>query len=414
MHYARKSEKNKDFWLQSKSFYEDRLVLALTSKILDKAKGAVLELNAFKTIPLKIARSFFNSKSLGLIVHIAVSDGKEKIMRKTGIFMFAAMVAAALSGCGAPAGNSNSNGSTTNSNRNKTTAAAPTADTLLALDKQATEAYFKGDSKFFEGFLSEKFAEVHGGMRFDKAMALKMIGEGKCDVKPWTLEEPRMSMVDSDTYVLSYKGAFDGTCANDGKSEKIPGPIRAATVFVRNGDKWQAAFHGENVILDPKNPQALPAEPKKEESTKEVKIEPKPTRDANAAPATPAPVKSPNTDALVAVEKGGWEAWKTKDAKKLDAGIAKNMAILASDGSWMARADAIKFWVEMPCENITTVDVKDGFGIALSPTTEMLTFVGTADGACFGQKNTPQDSMSVYVKEDGAWKMAFGFSAPTM
>lgn len=42
---------------------------------------------------------------------------------------------------------------------NSATAAStpPTADSLLALDGQATEAYFRGDAKYFEGMLNDKF-----------------------------------------------------------------------------------------------------------------------------------------------------------------------------------------------------------------------------------------------------------------
>ena len=61
-----------------------------------------------------------------------------------------------------------------------------------------------------------------------------------------------------------------------------------------------------------------------------------------------------------------------------------------------------------------SVDVKNGFGTALSATVEMLTFVGSADGTCFGQKNGPQDSLSVYVKEGNAWKLAFSFGTAGM
>jgi hypothetical protein len=331
-------------------------------------------------------------------------------MRKIGSIVAMLIVALTFSGCGAPAGNTGGNSSNANANSGKTSAAAPTADTLLAMDKQANEAYFKGDSKFFENFLSDKFAEVHAGARIDKAAALKMIGSVKCDMKPWTLDEPKMSMIDADTYVLSYKGTFDGTCTMDGKTEKVPSPIRAATVFVRNGDKWQAAFHGENAIVDPKAPPAKPVA-KEEPAKDDAKTDDKMASNSNTAPAASAPVKSANTDAIVAVEKSGWEAWKAKDAKKLDEITAKNLTVLSPDGSWLDRAAILKFWNEMPCEDVKNVDVKNGFGTSLSPNVEMLTFQGVADGTCFGQKNGSQDSMSVYVKEDGAWKLAFAYSA---
>lgn len=332
-------------------------------------------------------------------------------MRKIGMFILTALIAFAFSGCGAPAGNSNSNGSTGNANSGKTTAAAaaaPTADSLLALDKQANEAYFKGDSKFFEGFLSEKFAEVRGGTRFDKAAVLKIFGDTKCEMKSWALDEPKMTMVDADTYVFSYKGTFDGSCTVGGKTEKVRSPIRAATVFVRNGDKWQAAFHGENPIVDPKAPPAAPAKPDAKEEPKKDEANP---AEKSASNLSSAPGKSPNTDALVALEKSGWTAWKMKDAKRLEELTGKNLAILGPDGSWMTRAETLKFWVEMPCENVKTVEVKEGYAVALSKDVEMMTFKGSADGTCFGQKNGTQDSMSVYVKEDGVWKLAFNFSA---
>ena len=335
-----------------------------------------------------------------------------------------ATTAISLAACGGAANNApaiNANAGNSNANTSKPVAAAPTADTFMAMEKQADEAYIKGDSKFFEGFLSEKFAMVGGGQRMDKAAAVKMIGGVKCDIKDgWKLDDPQMSMIDADTYVISYKSNMVGSCTADGHTEKMDKPMRAATVWVRSGDKWAPVFHGENAIVDPKAPPPPPAkaEAKKPEPKKEVaKKDDKAASNSNAAAPAPAPaaIKSANTDALVAVEKAGWEAWKAKDAKKLDEVTAKNLAILGGDGSWMSnRADIIKFWTEMPCKDIKTVDVKDGFGTALSPTVEMLTFKGVADGTCFGQKNGSQDSMSLYVKEGTAWKLVFGYNAAGM
>src|SRR5439155_874861 len=81
-----------------------------------------------------------------------------------------------------------------NTNMGKPVAAAPTADALMALDKQANEAYAKGDSKFFEGMLSDKFVILTGGgQRMDKAATVKMIAGVKCDIKSMDLTEPAMS-----------------------------------------------------------------------------------------------------------------------------------------------------------------------------------------------------------------------------
>jgi hypothetical protein len=177
----------------------------------------------------------------------------------------------------------------------------------------------------------------------------------------------------------------------------VTGPTRAATIWQRSGDKWLAVFHGENPILDPKNPPK--AQPKAEQPKKDDK-----------APAATLPAKSANTDAVAAVEKTGWEAWRDKDAKKLDGIVGKNVAIVNADGSTLNdRAAIIKYWTEMPCKDVKTVEVKDPYSISLGANTEMLAFSGVADGTCYDMKNAPQPSISVYTKEDGAWKLAFGF-----
>ena len=319
--------------------------------------------------------------------------------------MFSSAVLALGSCAGGTVDNKPVTGNVANTNTSTAkTAAAPNMDALVALDKQATDAYFKSDAKYFEGFLNDKFVMMEGGQRMDKATIVKMIAGGKCEVKDWKLEDPQMAIIDADTAVLSYKNTADGTCNGpDGKPMKLI-PMRAATVWVRNGDKWQPVFHGENPILDPKATPAAPA--KTVAKTEEAKKD-------DSAPAAPA--TSANTEALVKIELSGWEAWKAKDAKKLEEFMAKNVSILGGDGSWMNnKADIVKFWAEMPCENVKTVSVTEGFSTAISPTVEMLTFKGTSDGTCFGQKNGAQPSMSIYVKEGDAWKLAFGFSAATM
>ena len=194
-------------------------------------------------------------------------------MKKTLRFILLAAASTFFAACGAPAANTGGNNANTNANTNtsKPVAAAPTADALMALDKQANEAYVKGDSKFFEGMLSDKFVILTGGgQRMDKAATVKMIAGVKCDIKSMDLTEPAMSMIDADTYALSYKATWDGTCNGpDGKPMKVPSPIRSASIWVRSGDKWQAVFHGENLIVDPKNPpKAAPAAPPKKPKRK--------------------------------------------------------------------------------------------------------------------------------------------------
>ena len=318
-------------------------------------------------------------------------------MKAVVITVFLGLAALMLAACGTQAKNTSSNG---NADTTKPTAAAPTADALLALDKQANEAYIKSDSKFFERMLSDKFVMHEGGQQMDKAAVIKMIAGNKCDVKDPKLEDPQTAKIDADTYVLSYKGTFEGSCtAPDGKSIKIPSPIRAATVWARTGDTWRAAFHGENLIFDPGNPPSTKAEGNKE----------KPKDDKAAATK---PAADPSTAPMMAIEKSVWEAWKAKDAAKLEDLTTRDLSFQNIFGTYFAnKADTIKDWTSARCD-IKSVSVTDGAGTLLSPTVGILSRTGTAEGTCDGQKITsvPVYGTSVYVKDGDSWKLAFSLN----
>jgi hypothetical protein len=98
------------------------------------------------------------------MVSINSKTKRRNSMKKTPLLLLAA---ALLAACGAPAANN------APANRDpdtaKPAASAPTADALLALDRQANDAYFKGDAKYFETFLSDKFGWASGGKHMSKA-----------------------------------------------------------------------------------------------------------------------------------------------------------------------------------------------------------------------------------------------------
>jgi ketosteroid isomerase-like protein len=319
-----------------------------------------------------------------------------KTIFKIAILTFAAVWMAA---CGGPATNRN-----TNSNITKPPAGAPTADVLLAFDKQANEAFINGDSNFFEGMLSDKFVMYGGGQRMDKTAVIKMIAGNKCDVKTWNLEDPQLARIDADTYVLSYKASFDGTCAGtDGKSMKLPSPIRAASLWVRRGEKWLAAYHGEVPIVDPKNPpKAAPTAPAGNEGPKE---------DDKAKTTASQRAADPNTDAMKAIEKSVWEAWKARDSKKIEDLTTGDLSFINVFGTYFGnKADALKDW-QGNCD-IKSINLTDSVGTTLSPTVGILTSKAMAEGSCYGEKLPPIPiyATSVYVKDGDAWKLAFGLN----
>ncbi len=271
-------------------------------------------------------------------------------------------------------------------------AAAPTSDALLALETRANEAYIKGEANFFGDFLSDKVVMTNGGHRMSKADFVKMVSEIKCNIKEgWSLAEPQIQKLNDDAYILSYKLSMDGTCIHNGKTEKQPSPVRASTLWVRIGEKWQAAFHGENRIVAPKDLSSTGTMPQ---------------------PDPAATLPDPATDALMAAEKSIWEVWKAKDGKKIANLTANEITFVNIFGTYFAnKAEAIKDWTGATCD-VKSFSLTNGIGTFVTPTVGILTLTGTVDGDCGGQKPPPVYGTTVYVKDGGVWKWAFGFNSP--
>jgi hypothetical protein len=75
------------------------------------------------------------------------------------------------------------------------------------------------------------------------------------------------------------------------------------------------------------------------------------------------------------------------------------------------KADALKNWSGAGCD-VKSAGVTDAVATMLSPTAGILTFKGTADGTCYGQKVGSIWVTSVYVKDGERWKWNFGINLP--
>ena len=302
----------------------------------------------------------------------------------------------------------NANANASNSNANATASkAAPAIDNLMAQEKAANEAYTKGDGQFFQGFLSDKFMMNEMGKPSTKSDAVKAIGDVKCDVKSINLSEGKLAKIDDDNYAVVYKNESDGTCKFNGKDEKIPNPMRSATVWTRgSGDKWQPVWHGETMIVaDPKNAPKPPAgaPPANDKMASNSNT----NSNSSAAPTTDA-----NVEAMTATEKSLWDAWKARDSNKLGSMLSGNASFVSLFGGYDAtKDDVLKDWTGSPCD-IKSTNVSDVHGQTISPTFGFILFKGTADGTCDNMKIGSVWGNSFYVKEGDTWKLAFGFESP--
>ena len=346
-----------------------------------------------------------------------------KSLMKISLFAVAAF---ALIGCAPPTTNTNT---AANANSNAAPkAAAPTADTFMPMENKAFEAWKNKDGKYFEAYIADNFVPGPGEGNMTKAEAIKMIAEHKCDVKSFSLSEGRVTPVGADAAVFTYKATADGTC----EGKPIPSPVTAASVFVRSGDTWKAVYHNEVAIIAPKedakadanatnkgaapteNKAAAPAPAAKENKTETNKTS-APTTNSNSsasANSNKATTSDALTDALMAVERKGWEAWKNQDAKAMDAVVGSDVTFVDITGkATFGKADVIKGWTDGSCK-VSSVDVADGKAMSITKDAAILTFKGTAVGTCGDMKLEPLWGTTVAVKEGETWKAVYIFETP--
>ena len=319
-------------------------------------------------------------------------------MTKFKYFVSAAAAAFVFTAGVAPAGNAPANDANVANTAAKPAAAAPTKAALMALEKSAYEAWKAKDAKFWETFLSDKFVGYNLDGKLNKASATKQYTGADCEIKSYALSDEKMKPLGKDAALITHKATVDGICGG----LKIPAISWAASVYVRDGAKWKAAFHAEAPVVDPKQVARRQAAPAKPADKKEA---PKKDDAKTAAP-------DAGTDAMLVAEKAIWEAGRVHDAKKLAELTAKQISIINIFGTYFAtKADALKGWTSEVCQ-VKSVSVTNATGTMLSPTVGILTFNVGSDGTCFGQKVGPIWGTSVYVKDGDKWKWSFGINLP--
>jgi hypothetical protein len=262
------------------------------------------------------------------------------------------------------------------------------ADTaaLFTLEKNAYEAWKSKDAKFWQAFLSDKFVGW-GSSRLDKVSATKEYTGTDCDIKSYALSDEQISPLGEGAALLTHKTSLDGTCGG----QKVPAISWTASVYVRDGDKWQAIFHAQAAVVNPSATATIP------------------TREEGNAKSS---ARDPYTGAILPIEKEVWEAWREHDAKKIANLTAKNISFINIFGTHLAtKADALRDWSGAGCD-VKAVSLTDAAATMLSPRVGILTFHATADGTCFGQKVGPVWGSSVYVKHGDIWKWSFGINLP--
>lgn len=309
-------------------------------------------------------------------------------MAKIKCFILTAMSALILIVCG---GNAIANDATAANTAGKAATTGPAKVALPTLEESAYQAWKSKDAKFWDRFLSDKFVGWGSSGKLNKASATKEYTGADCEIKRFALSDEQMKPLGQNAALITHQITVDGTCSG----QKVPVNSWVATVYVRDGETWRGIFHAEVPVVDPK---AAPVQPVEKEASKAGEVKP---ADRGAS-----------TEAMLAVEKVVWEAWRAHDIKTIGDLTARDISFINIFGTHLAtKADALKNWGGAGCD-VKSVSITDAAGTMLSPRVGILTFKGAADGTCYGQKVGPIWGTSVYVKDGGAWKWSFGINVP--
>ncbi len=316
-------------------------------------------------------------------------------MNRLKYLALVAMAAFAFTGC-EPASNTvatnasaNTSNANANANANTSSAAAPTAEALMTLEQNAYDAWKNKDLKFWDDFLASNVVMMDPTGTMDKAAIIKQFSSTACEVKSQSLSEPQMNQLGPDAAVITHKITRDATCGG----EKLPASAWVATMYIREGGEWKAAFHSEYPIADPNaKPPASAA---------------KPAATSDAATAAPSDA---TTEALLAREKKAWEAWSAKDRKGLEDWVGKTMVTFTDKGREDG-AGAVNTWTTDDCK-VKSTSFSNASSKSYGPNLSLLTFKATPDGTCGGSALPPLNGATIYTKEGETWIAAFTVNVP--
>ena len=120
---------------------------------------------------------------------------------------------------------------------------------LVSKEKALWDAWGKKDGKTFEEWMSPDTIGVDGfsGITMGRDEAVKQVNTNNCEVKSYNLSDEKVTPIDKDAVILTYKADQDITCGG----QKAPATVYATSIWKKQGGKWWAAFHQETAAVTP-------------------------------------------------------------------------------------------------------------------------------------------------------------------
>jgi hypothetical protein len=258
---------------------------------------------------------------------------------------------------------------------------------LRGLEEESYRAWQSNDTKFWSTFLSEKLVSWDSSGRIDKTAASREWSSANCKIVSYQISDSQVSRLTPEAAVITHKTTVDGSCGGN----QLPHASWTATGYVREGTQWKAAFRAGSAIVDPAK---LPKQ------TLDTTEESRPiSHDAN-------------TEAMLSREQAIWDAWKDRDAKRLDALVPQEIQFIDIFGTHIGtRAETLSAWSGRGCD-VKSFQLVDARATMFTPDFGILTLYATVDGSCFGQPVIPIWTSSFYVRHGDTWVWSFGINMP--
>lgn len=116
---------------------------------------------------------------------------------------------------------------------------------LMKMEKGAWDAFGKGDSKYFEGFLADNAILVSDMGMQTKAESVKGVASKPCTLNKYEFSNFKVTMLDPNTAIATYQATQDGTCG----TMTMPAKIYASSVYIKKNGKWWGALHQETPAM---------------------------------------------------------------------------------------------------------------------------------------------------------------------
>jgi hypothetical protein len=117
---------------------------------------------------------------------------------------------------------------------------------LFAKEKALWDAFFKKDLKAFQSVLADDGIFADGMGVTTKAEMIKGISAVNCKINSYSFADQKMSRMDQDAVILTFKAAQDGVC--DG--QKIPATTYVTSTWVKRNGKWVGFSHTETPAME--------------------------------------------------------------------------------------------------------------------------------------------------------------------